>query len=368
MCGVFGFIADGRSDKGPNIKALKRMAVTTEARGRHAFGIAWLDQAGRLHAIKKPGKITDHLNLLDQCRGARVVVGHCRYATQGNPKNNANNHPHPADGGWLVHNGTVTNYKAIKSDREIDTMTECDSEILCRLIERSTKKSLLARLVDATNTTAANDDVGLLGVWKPGRLVMVKRGKPMQVSKTRSGTYVASLTEGLPGNPKRVNNYTAVEWTWREGEAPKRREMQVPKPKERNHEGEWDRNVSDGSDGKGKGRVVTRPKRNGGGACGGSIWMNAGRPTPVSDRREPRPLVTPQGGGRPLGKAKRRRPKLSNETMLQLQERMATDGRDMMTFDDADWYADQRARELVRLGVSGDNLQETLVRELLELF
>ena len=41
---------------------------------------------------------------------ARMLVGHCRWATQGDPSNNLNNHPHPADGGWIVHNGQLRNY------------------------------------------------------------------------------------------------------------------------------------------------------------------------------------------------------------------------------------------------------------------
>ena len=105
MCGVFGFVSrnQGRVD----LQVLRRVAQATERRGPHAFGFAWIDRRGRLKCYKQTGRVGDHLGLLGMAADARMLIGHCRFATQGSPADNINNHPHPADGGWLVHNGQV---------------------------------------------------------------------------------------------------------------------------------------------------------------------------------------------------------------------------------------------------------------------
>jgi len=100
MCGVFGFVSSGEGRL--NLAALKRIARVTESRGPHAFGFAWIDGRGRLHCFKQTGRITDSLALLGMAAGARMLIGHCRYATHGDYRQNINNHPHAADGGWIV--------------------------------------------------------------------------------------------------------------------------------------------------------------------------------------------------------------------------------------------------------------------------
>jgi hypothetical protein len=55
-------------------------------------------------------------------------------------EHNINNHPHPADGGWIVHNGVVRNYERLVRDRRLCPVSECDSEVLGLLIERSDVK------------------------------------------------------------------------------------------------------------------------------------------------------------------------------------------------------------------------------------
>jgi glucosamine--fructose-6-phosphate aminotransferase (isomerizing) len=211
MCGVFGFVSlDG---EGPNIKRLKMIARVTMRRGPHAFGFAWVDGKGRLRMFKKTGRIVDHLALLAMAHDARFLIGHCRYATHGSPENNLNNHPHPADGGWIVHNGVVRNYESILADRDMAPVTDCDSEVLGLLIEQETGTF---RNRCAAAAQLADGPLALMGLWsRPGRLVAIRSGNPLSIGIANGGTraYLASLPDDLPGKVLSVKDKSGVEFT-----------------------------------------------------------------------------------------------------------------------------------------------------------
>ena len=208
MCGVFGFVA---KDSGPlNLSILKRIARVTERRGPHAWGLAWLTRHGRLCMYKQTGRIRDSLGLLSMAKDATMLIGHVRYATQGDPANNLNNHPHPCDGGWIVHNGVIPNFRQIITEHQLHSVTECDSEILGLLVEKL-QGDLLTRCVDTANI-AGERNLVMLGLWKPGRLIAVRRGNPLHVGETGRGYYLASLPDELPGQVHEVTNHQAVEF------------------------------------------------------------------------------------------------------------------------------------------------------------
>lgn len=194
MCGVFGFI--GRQGIGPCLDTLQAIAAVTERRGKHAFGFAWIDKRG-LHSFRSAGRITDHLALLELARNASMLIGHCRYATQGEPQDNINNHPHPCDGGWIVHNGIVRNYTDLLINHQLHVSSACDSEAIALLAEQA-QGTRVQRLRTAVNLTTPGPLV-VLGLWaRPAKLVVVKRGNPLQISETETGTYIASLSDGMP--------------------------------------------------------------------------------------------------------------------------------------------------------------------------
>ena len=205
MCGVFGFTS--KANKPIDLGILREVATVTNQRGPHAWGMAWIDSRGRLCCYKQTGPVTDALGLLSMARDARALIGHCRYATQGDPDEAANNHPHPVDGGWLVHNGVIAGYHTVMRHYSLHPVSACDSELLGLLMEQF-NGDLVERADQATEAVLhfRPSPLVMLGLWKPGTLVAVRKGNPLQVANTRKGVWLASLPEGMPGKPKPVTD------------------------------------------------------------------------------------------------------------------------------------------------------------------
>ena len=206
MCGVFGFIASGKGGRF-DVDRMEAIALDTQTRGRHAHGLAWIDSRNRLRAYKSAGAIGDNLGVIDLAGDARMLIGHCRWATNGDPSENINNHPHPCDGGWLVHNGIVFNHEPLRWEWELQPTSQCDSEIIAQLIE-TLDGTLLARAVGAVEQLEGPAVV--VGLWaRPARMLVVRRGKPLHVEYDSSGNvYFASLPCAL-NDPDRLRDNTA---------------------------------------------------------------------------------------------------------------------------------------------------------------
>ena len=200
MCGIFGFIT--RAGEGPEIARLRRLALITQTRGMHAFGLAWLDEGGTIQTFKQPGAAQNYLDELERCRNAVIVIGHCRYATHGSPADNRNNHPHSAGGGYLVHNGVMHNHQELVRHYLLRPQSQCDSEVLGLLMARC-PGTIAQRSAWAANQ--ADGELAMLGVWrKPNRLLVARRGRPLCFGQGADGYYFASLPEGLPGQVQEI--------------------------------------------------------------------------------------------------------------------------------------------------------------------
>ena len=214
MCGVFGFITT--EGEGPEVARLRRLALVTQSRGAHAFGLAWLDEGGRMRTFKRPGPAEAYLDELERCRRAVVVVGHCRFATHGSPRDNRNNHPHAAGAGQLVHNGVIHNHQQLVRRHRLKLRSECDSEVLALLIARGAG-SIAHRSAWAANQ--AEGGLAMLGVWRgPARLLVTRRGRPLHFGHGRDGFYFASLPDGLPGRVKPVADCSTRVLAYQDGE------------------------------------------------------------------------------------------------------------------------------------------------------
>lgn len=233
MCAIFGYVARGISK--PDLRTLGKIIHANIGRGQDAFGMSWIDSRGRLCHFKQTGRLVDHLPLLAMVRDARMLIGHLRFATHGDPSENINNHPHAADGGWIVHNGVVRNYAELIRQKRLWTVSECDSEVIGRLIERSDESGLTSRCIEAVRRT--DGPLAILGLWKsPQTLVAVRRGNPLHLSDNPDGTYFGSLAGGLPGSVREIHDYSTATYRFAEGKRnvsfqafQPRRENQLPR-------------------------------------------------------------------------------------------------------------------------------------------
>ena len=203
MCGIFGYIASTPDDQ-LDLAKLNAIAKDTERRGPHAFGFSWIDGAGRLRMFKQAGRIGDSLAMLKIAADAQMLIGHTRYATEGDPADNINNHPHPCDGGWLVHNGMIQNYRRLLQVEKLSPTSACDSEVIGLLMEQS-RGTYVERTID-TLSVLARSPFAMLGLWKPGRMIIARRGNPVHIGATKSGVYLASYADALPGHVKRMQD------------------------------------------------------------------------------------------------------------------------------------------------------------------
>lgn len=117
MCGICGYV--GKMSK----QQFHNMLCSNETRGGHAWGAAW-KESNQIMYYKEPGRYAISKFKLDE---TDLMIAHTRWATNGKPEQNENNHPHVGGGICLVHNGVVSN-------KHPKQKTECDSEAILKMI------------------------------------------------------------------------------------------------------------------------------------------------------------------------------------------------------------------------------------------
>jgi glutamine---fructose-6-phosphate transaminase (isomerizing) len=139
MCGIVGYI--GSKKVVPVIiDGLRKL----EYRGYDSAGIAVVDDSGKLHLRRAPGKLRNLEEvILNSPLDGTYGIGHTRWATHGRPTEE-NAHPHRDCTGQyvVVHNGIIENYLELKEKLQRlghKFVTETDTEIIAHLVEEYVK-------------------------------------------------------------------------------------------------------------------------------------------------------------------------------------------------------------------------------------
>ncbi len=189
MCGIVGYIGSD-SINSILLDGLKEL----EYRGYDSAGIAVMQEEG-IRAFKAVGKLENLRNKLSdyQSEGFGVGIGHTRWATHGKPTE-LNAHPHHLTHSYVVHNGIIENYQALKKTLSTECISQTDSEVIVHLFEAKLEhqsdpwKAFQLMIEDLHGAFA----ILLISEQDPERIYFAKKGSPLQVSFSETGCYFGS--------------------------------------------------------------------------------------------------------------------------------------------------------------------------------
>ena len=208
MCGIVGYLGE-KNTKEILLDGLKEL----EYRGYDSAGIAVL-QENTFSNYKAVGKL---VNLEDKTKdfttdGFAVGIGHTRWATHGKPTE-LNAHPHLGESSYVVHNGIIENYVALKSDLEADGvkfLSQTDTEVIVHLFEKNLKtaKSALSAFEKTISQLQGAYAILLVTKEENETIFFAKHGSPMLVGiNEENEKYFASSDTPLIGHAKEVNYF-----------------------------------------------------------------------------------------------------------------------------------------------------------------
>src|SRR3989344_4275475 len=137
MCGIFGYVGQGRDATEAVMEGLRRL----DYRGYDSWGVAVLDESV-IKVEKQVGIVAKERPTLPE---TTIGIGHTRWATHGKV-NVPNAHPHySTDKSFvLCQNGIVENVESLKAmliTKGYEFFSETDTEVIVRLVEEKRKRA-----------------------------------------------------------------------------------------------------------------------------------------------------------------------------------------------------------------------------------
>jgi glucosamine--fructose-6-phosphate aminotransferase (isomerizing) len=202
LCGIVGYIGNKEAKK-----ILLDGLCELEYRGYDSAGIAIMQQ-GDVSLFKAVGKLANLAAASDgfESKGFALGIGHTRWATHGKPTE-ANAHPHIGENSFVVHNGIIENYAAIKEElikEGINFLSQTDTEVIGHLFEKNLKKtndSLEALRLTQEQLEGAYA-VLIITKFENEKIFFMKKGSPpllIGTSKNNDEIYFASSESVLIG-------------------------------------------------------------------------------------------------------------------------------------------------------------------------
>jgi glucosamine--fructose-6-phosphate aminotransferase (isomerizing) len=198
MCGIVGYL--GRNEAVPILlDGLRRL----EYRGYDSAGVALIGPgATEVDVIRSIDRLvgleTKVKKLNGHALGARVGIGHTRWATHGRPSE-ANAHPHRSTNGKvaIVHNGIFENFTAIRAELAThgqhprsETDTECFPMLVAHLMSQG--QELNAAFTNAVRAMHGKYAIACVHADHPGKLLLARSGPPLVVGVGLGEYFIAS--------------------------------------------------------------------------------------------------------------------------------------------------------------------------------
>jgi predicted glutamine amidotransferase len=189
MCGIAGLSMSKNSKI--NVRRLSHELLSfLEMRGGHASGFAYTDRKNR-QGIYKDAKPGSQLPLYELPRNAKTAILHTRYATQGDPSDNRNNHPVMSKSGEiaLVHNGVISN--DLELSRTYPVVGDVDSAIIPAIIEAE-------GLDEGVKKLEGYAAIAYLTKTQPDTMIVARlSSSPVVYTWTMDGSFVFASTEAI---------------------------------------------------------------------------------------------------------------------------------------------------------------------------
>ena len=190
MCGIIGYI--GKENATPLLlEGLRRESY----RGYDSSGIVVF--GSDTHYVRAVGKLEKLEELVAQDPFSGTIgLGHNRWATHGGVTQE-NAHPHQDCRGniFLVHNGIIENYAALKEKLEKQGhrfISQTDTEVLPHLIEHFFQGNLENAVREALKLVRGTYGIAVISKQDVGKIVVARLSSPLVLSINGTGGFVAS--------------------------------------------------------------------------------------------------------------------------------------------------------------------------------
>jgi glucosamine--fructose-6-phosphate aminotransferase (isomerizing) len=206
MCGIIGYI--GKRQAFPILlSGLKKILY----RGYDSFGWAILDSKGEINYFKTPGKFDEFEEKIVKMNfEGNIGIAHTRWATHGNVcEKNAHPHFDCTKNIFLVHNGIIENYGELKEKLEKEGHvfnSECDTEVLCHLIEKYFQGNLEEALRKALREIRGTYGIAVISKKDPEKIVVARLSSPILLGIGNDEFLVASDLAAIIPYTKNVIN------------------------------------------------------------------------------------------------------------------------------------------------------------------
>ena len=195
MCGIVAYI--GKNKALPILlDGLKRL----EYRGYDSSGIAVFNNS--IHSVKAVGKIKALEEKINKEKiSGKLGIAHTRWATHGEPSI-TNAHPHTDDHKkfWVVHNGIIENYQALKeklTQKGHNFKSKTDTEVIAHLLEDFYKKDITEALIKTLKLLKGTYGLAVICKDEPDKLLVARNGSPLVIGVGKDETIVASDVSAL---------------------------------------------------------------------------------------------------------------------------------------------------------------------------
>ena len=149
MCMIFGWMKPAIKKASDRAALLRHLARKSQAGGDKSFGLAYVKD-GKGVLVRYTGAASQWLEQntkdLERIAASEVLLGHCRWPTQG-PVTKNNCHPFPIADSYSVHNGQIKNAAALHAKAGHVARGETDSEeTLCYIVGQNFSPESLAEI------------------------------------------------------------------------------------------------------------------------------------------------------------------------------------------------------------------------------